>query len=443
MTTWCDASTAVQVVASGNRVYLHGMCSTPTALVEALVARGDELRDVEILQTLTMGPAPFTDARWTGHFRLRTFFVSPNVRAAVNAGRASYAPVFLSYIPKLFLPDGPFPIDVAFIQVSSPDKHGYCSLGPSVDVTRAAVDHARHVVALVNPNVPRTHGDSYVHLSRVDYAVKWEGALYEVGREPLSEQQVSIGRLIGELIEDGATLQLGIGAIPDAVLQTLTDRRDLGIHTEMFSDGVLDLVEQGVITGAHKARDRGRIVSSFVMGSRRLMDFLDDNPMIFMYPTDYTNDPQVIRQFDHMVAVNSALQIDLTGQVCAESIGTVQYSGVGGQMDFLRGTALAPHGKPIIGLSATARAPKTSEEKVPPYTLTPVDGQISRIVPILAPGAAVTTTRAHVHYVVTEYGRTMLLGLSVAERARSLIALAAPQFREQLERIAHELHLFA
>jgi 4-hydroxybutyrate CoA-transferase len=443
MTTWCDARTAVQVVESGNRVYLHGMCSTPTPLVEALVARGDELREVEILQTLTMGPAPFTDARWFGHFRLRTFFVSPNVRAAVNAGRASYAPVFLSYIPKLFLPDGPYPIDVALIQVSSPDKHGYCSLGPSVDVTRAAVDHARHVVALVNPNVPRTHGDSYVHLSRLDYAVKWEGPLYEVGREPLKDPQKVIGRLIGELIEDGATLQLGIGAIPDAVLQTLTDRRDLGIHTEMFSDGVLDLVEQGVITGARKIRDRGRIVSSFVMGSRRLMDFLDDNPMVFMYPTDYTNDPQVIRQFDHMVAINSALQVDLTGQVCAESIGAVQYSGVGGQMDFLRGTALAPHGKPIIGLSATARAPKSGAETLPPYTLTPVDGQISRIVPILAPGAAVTTTRAHVHYVVTEYGRAMLLGLSVAERARSLIALAAPQFREQLERIAQELYLFA
>jgi acyl-CoA hydrolase len=264
-----------------------------------------------------------------------------------------------------------------------------------------------------------------------------------VGREPLNEPQKMIGRLIGELIEDKATLQLGIGAIPDAVLQTLTDRRDLGIHTEMFSDGVLDLVERGVVTGAHKILDRGRIVSSFVMGSRRLMDFLDDNPMIFMYPTNYTNDPQNIRQFDTMVAVNSALQVDLTGQVCAESIGTYQYSGVGGQMDFLRGTALAAHGKPIIALSATARAPKISEEKMPLYTLTPVDGQISRIVPILSPGAAVTTTRAHVHYVVTEYGRAMLLGLSVAERARSLIELAAPQFREQLERAAYALHLFA
>ena len=282
-----------------------------------------------------------------------------------------------------------------------------------------------------------------MHLSRVEYAVEWDGPLHEVGREPLNDQQKMIGRLIGELIEDRSTLQLGIGAIPDAVLQTLSDRRDLGIHTEMFSDGVLDLVERGVITGAHKIRDRGRIVSSFVMGSRRLMDFLDDNPMVFMHPTDYTNDPQIIRQFDHMVAVNSALQIDLTGQVCAESIGTYQYSGVGGQMDFLRGTALAPHGKPIIALSSTARAPKASQEKESPYTLAPVDGQISRIVPTLTPGAAVTTTRAHVHYVVTEYGRTMLLGLSGAERARSLIALAAPQFREQLERAAHELHLFA
>jgi acyl-CoA hydrolase len=443
MTLWCDTDTAVQIVESGNRVYLQGMCSTPTPLVEALVAHGNKLSDVEIVQTLTMGPAPFTDEQWTGHFRLRTFFVSANVRAAVNAGRASYAPVFLSYIPKLFRPNGAFPIDVAFIQVSPPDIHGYCSLGPSIDVTRAAVDHARHVVALVNPNVPRTHGDTYVHLSRLDYAVQWEGPLYEVGREPLSEPQKVIGRLIGELIEDGATLQLGIGAIPDAVLQTLTDRRDLGIHTEMFSDGVLDLVEQGVITGARKVRDRGRIVSSFVIGSRSLMNFLDDNPMIFMYPTDYTNDPQIIRQFDHMVAINSALQIDLTGQVCAESIGSYQYSGVGGQLDFLRGSALAAHRKPIIALSATAHAPRDVAETSLPHMLTPVDGQVSRIVPLLTTGAAVTTTRAHVHYVVTEYGRAMLLGLSVAERARSLIALAAPQFREQLERIAYELHLFA
>ncbi len=422
MTTWCDASTAVQVVESGNRVFLGGMVVTPTPLIQALVARGEELRNVEIITALAIGPAPYTDPRWAGHFHARTCFVSAFDRAAVNAGRVSYIPVYLSSIPKLFMPGGPYPLDVAFIQVSPPDKHGYCSLGPSVDFTRAAVDHARQIVALVN--------------------LKWEGPLYDVKGEPPDETQRVIGRHVGELIEDGATLQLGIGAIPDAALQTLTDRRDLGIHTEMFSDGVIDLVERGVITGARKTRDRGKMVTCFLMGSRRLMDFIDDNPMVKMYPVTYTNDPQIVRQFDHFVSVNSALQVDLTGQVCAESIGTLQYSGVGGQMDFMRGAALAPHGRAILALSATARAPKTSGE-THSYALTPVEGQISRIVPTLMPGAAVTTTRAHVQYVVTEYGTALLLGLSLAERARSLINIAAPQFREQLERAAYDLHLFS
>ncbi len=442
MTIWCDAKTAVQVVESGNRVFLGGMVVTPTPLIEALVARGEELRNVEIITALAIGPAPYTDPRWAGHFHVRTCFVSAFDRAAVNAGRVSYIPIYLSSIPKLFMPGGPYPLDVAFIQVSPPDKHGFCSMGPSVDFTRAAVDNARQVVALVNPSVPRTYGHSFVHVSRLDYAVKWEGPLYDVKGEPPDETQRVIGRYVGELIEDGATLQLGIGAIPDAALQTLTDRRDLGIHSEMFSDGVIDLVERGVITGARKTRDRGKMVACFLMGSRRLMDFIDDNPMVKMYPVTYTNDPQIVRQFDHFVSVNSALQVDLTGQVCAESIGTLQYSGVGGQMDFMRGAALAPHGRAILALSATARAPKTGAE-THPHAITPVDGQISRIVPIPMPGAAVTTTRAHVHYVVTEYGTALLLGLSLAERARSLINIAAPQFREQLERAAYDLHLFS
>ena len=440
MTIWCDAETAVQVVESDNRVYLHGRCSTPTPLLEALVARGEELQDVELLTTLPFGPAPYTDPRWVGHFHVRTVFVGESERAAVNAGRASYAPAFLSYVPTLLAPEGPWRIDVAFIQVSPPDKHGYCSLGPSVDATRAAVDNARQVVALVNPRVPRTHGDSYVHVSRLDYAVQWDGPLYEVERQAPDQTQREIGQHVADLIEDGATLQLGIGAIPDALLQTLTDRHDLGIHGEMFSDGVLDLVERGVITGARKTRDRGKIVASFVVGSRRLMDFLDDNPMVELRSISYTNDPQTIRQFDHMVSVNSALEVDLTGQVCAESIGTTQYSGVGGQMDFIRGAALAPHGRPLLAFPAAASTPQAREGNMP-YELPSIDGQVSRIVPILTPGSAVTTTRAHVHYVVTEYGTAMLLGLSVAERARSLIALAAPQFRESLERAAYDLHL--
>jgi acyl-CoA hydrolase len=317
-------------------------------------------------------------------------------------------------------------------------------MGPSVDFSRAAIDNARQVVALVNPHVPRVYGHGFIHISRLDYAVQWDRPIYAVPGEAPDETQRIIGRYVAELIEDGSTLQLGIGAIPDAALQLLTDRRDLGIHTEMFSDGVIDLVERGVITGARKVRDRGKLVTCFVIGSQRLMDFLDNNPAVKMYPVTYTNDPQIIRQFDHFVSVNSALQVDLTGQVCAESIGTIQYSGVGGQMDFMRGAALAPHGRPILALAATARAPKSSAG-IPPskYALTPVDGQISRIVPTLMPGAAVTTTRAHVHYVVTEYGRAMLLGRSIADRARSLIAIAAPQFREQLERAAYELHLFS
>src|SRR6266702_1194513 len=344
MTTWCDAKTAVQVVESGNRVFLSGMLVTPTPLIQALVARGEELRNVELITALAIGPAPYTDPRWVGHFHVRTCFVSAFDRAAVNAGRVSYIPVFLSSIPKLFMPGGPWPLDVAFIQVSPPDKDGYCSLGPSVDAAREALDYARQVIALVNPQVPWTHGDGFVHVSRLDYAVNWDGPLHEVEQQPPGKTQREIARRVAELIEDGATLQLGIGAIPDAVLQSLGDRRDLGIHSEMFSNGVIDLVERGVITGARKTRDRGKMVACFVMGSRRLLDFLDDNPMVKMYPVTYTNDPHIIRQFDHFVSVNSALQVDLTGQVCAESIGTLQYSGVGGQMDFMRGAALAPHG---------------------------------------------------------------------------------------------------
>src|SRR5207253_4794234 len=380
------------------------------------------------------------DPRWTGHFYVRSIFVGASEREAISAGRASYAPAFLSTIPKLFMPGGLWAIDVALIQVSPPDKHGYCSLGPSVDATREAVDYARQVVALVNPQVPWAHGDSFVHVSRLDYAVRWDGPLQEVEQQAPNQMQREMARHVAELIEDGATLQLGIGAIPDAILQALTDRRDLGIHSEMFSDGVLDLVERGVITGARKAIDRGKMVASFIVGSRRLLNFLDDNPMVELHSISYTNDIENIRQFDQMVAVNSALEVDLTGQVCAESIGTTQYSGVGGQIDFLQGTADALHGRPVLAFPATAHTPQARAGNMP-YELPSMEGQVSRIVPTLTPGSAVTTTQAHVHYVVTEYGRTMLFGLNTAQRARSLIAIAAPQFREQLERAAHDLRL--
>jgi acyl-CoA hydrolase len=446
MTVWCDASKAVQVVASGDRVFVQGACATPEPLIEALVARGDELRDVEITHLHTYGPAPYTDARWAGHFILRALFVAENTRAAANAGRASYSPIFLSDIPALFAPGGGLPLDIALIHVSPPDAHGFCSLGPSVDVTRAAVDYARQVVALVNPRVPRTHGDSFLHLDRIARAVRWDGPLFEVEQRAPDAAQLVIGRHVAGLVEDGATLQLGIGAIPDALLQTLRDRRDLGIHSEMFSDGVVDLVEQGVITGARKALDRGKIVASFVVGSRRVLDFIADNPMVELRPADYTNDTRIIRQFEHMVAINSALEVDLTGQVCAESIGPRLYSGVGGQMDFLRGAALAPKGRPIIALKATAPVPKGQNAgPASPYLrdvlLAPREGLVSRIVPILTPGAAVTASRAHVHYVATEYGVAALHGRDLAERARSLIAIAAPQFREDLEHAAQTLHL--
>ena len=450
MVAWVSAREAVSVVESGQRVFVQGACATPTTLLEALVERGEELRDVEIMHLHTYGPTPYTDERWTGHFTLRALFVAENTRAAVNAGRASYTPIFLSDIPALFVRGNELAVDVAFIQVSPPDAHGYCSLGPSVDATRAAVDAASCVVALVNPRVPRTHGDSFVHVSRLAYAVEWDGALYEVERKAPDPIQQRVGKHVAELIEDGATLQLGIGAIPDAVLQALADRHDLGVHTEMFSDGVLDLVDQGVITGARKALDRGKIVASFVVGTRRLLDFIDDNPMVEMRPADYTNDTHVIRQFEHMVAVNSAIQVDLTGQVCAESIGPTIFSGVGGQMDFLRGAALSPRGRPIIALPATARAPSSSTRAHKPSErgpfeptgpIEPINGVISRIVPVLTPGAGVTTSRAHIHYVVTEHGIAKLHGRDLAERARSLIQVAAPEFREQLERAAAELHL--
>jgi 4-hydroxybutyrate CoA-transferase len=441
MTVWYDLHSAVQVVESGDRVFVQGACATPTALIEALVSRGEEIRDVEITHLHTYGPTPYTDERWRGHFSLRALFVGENVREAANAGRASYTPVFLSDVPALFAPGEPLAIDVALIQVSPPDSHGFCSLGPSVDVTRAAIDHACSVIALVNPNVPRTHGDSFVPVSRLDYAVHWTGPLYEVTRREVNETQEQIGRNVAQLIEDGATLQLGIGAIPDAVLQALTDRRDLGVHTEMFSDGIIDLVERGVMTGARKVLDQGKLVASFVVGSRRLLDFIDDNPMVEMRPMNYTNNTLIIRQFEHMVAVNSAIQVDLTGQVCAESIGTYLYSGVGGQMDFMRGAALSERGRPIIALPATVRAQHNGEHGSPYSMHEPVDGLISRIVPVLSPGAAVTTSRAHVHYVVTEYGIAALHGRDLAERARSLIAIAAPQFREVLERKACELYL--
>ena len=414
---------AVQCVKSGNRVYVQGANAFPQALIDALMARASDLRDVEIVHLHTNGTAPYVATEYAETFRHRALFVGPNVRGAVDDGRATYVPIFLSDVPEMFR-SGHMPLDVAFLHVTPPDDHGFCSLGTSIDCTMAAARSARIRVAQVNPRMPRTLGESFVHESELDYMVPVECELPELGMTPISEEQRKIGRNCAELVPDGATLQLGIGGVPDAVLAALSDHVDLGIHSEVISDGVVDLVEKGVVTGAKKTLNQGKIVVAFLNGTRRLYDFVDDNPMVEMRPVDYTNNAGVIVRLDTMIAINSAIEIDLTGQVCAESIGPKVYSGVGGQVDFMRGAALSRGGKPIIALNATAKG-----------------DSISRIVGTLRPGAGVTTSRAHVHYVVTEYGLVNLHGLDLGERARALISLAHPKFRDELTIAAKELCL--
>lgn len=398
---------------------MHGMAAFPQRLVNALVARADELRDVEIVHLHTEGDAAYTRPEFKNSFFLNNFFIGANVRGAVDDGRADYIPVFLSEIPSLFR-KGVLPIDVAFVHVSPPDHHGYCSLGVSVDATKAAVQCAKTVIAQVNPNMPRTHGDGAVHVSRFAAMVEVNNPLPAHVGGPPDEIETKIGQLVATLVEDGATLQMGIGAIPNAVLAALVHHKRLGIHTEMFSDGVIDLVERGVITGEEKSKHPGKIVAGFVTGTKAIYDFVDDNPGVQMLDIGYVNDTSVIRRFKKMTAINSAVEIDLTGQICADSIGTRLYSGVGGQMDFVRGASLSERGKPIFALpSTTAKG-------------------ISRIAPILKPGAGVVTTRAHVHHVVTEYGIADLYGKNLRQRAEALIAIAHPDHRETLERAAHE-----
>jgi 4-hydroxybutyrate CoA-transferase len=417
-----SAEEAVQSVRSGDRVFLHGAAATPAVLLDALVARAPSLHDVEIVHMHANGRAPHIAPEMEGHLRHRALFMGSNVREAVNAGRADFVPVFLSDIPHLFR-NGDLPLDVAFIQVSPPDAHGYCSLGTSVDAAMAAAESARIVIAQVNACMPRTLGDSFIHVDRIDSATQADGPLADHPATPISPTERRIGEYIADLVEDGATLQLGIGGIPNAALAAMRDKHDLGVHTEMFSDGLLDLVEAGVVTCAAKTLHPGKIVSTFLMGSRRLYDWVDDNPMIEMHPVDYTNDTSVIRRNAKMSAINSAIEVDLTGQVCADSMGTRLYSGVGGQMDFMRGAALSPGGKPIIALPSTARG-----------------GSVSRIVATLAVGAGVTTTRAHVHYIVTEHGVAYLHGKSIRERAAALIEIADPAFRDELRAWAKHVH---
>ncbi len=409
---------------SGMRVYVHGGAATPTALIEALCARARELHDVETISLHLEGPAPHVAPELRGHVRHNALFIGANVREAVNRGDADFTPVFLSDVPALFS-NGTLPLDVALIQVSPPDSNGYCSLGVAVDVARGAADAARYVIADVNERMPRTRGDSLIHVDAIDACVESEHPLHAVAPRALTPDQQVIGELVATLVDDGATLQLGIGGVAEAVLAALGGHRELGVHTEMFSDGVVDLVEAGVITGARKRLHPGRIVSSFVMGSERLYRFVDDNPLVELYPSSYTNDVRVIAAHEEMVAINSAIEVDLTGQVCADSIGPKFWSGIGGQLDFIRGAARAPHGRPIVALPATAQA-----------------GTRSRIVTLLAPGAGVVTTRGDVYFVVTEFGIASLHGRTVRERARALLHIAHPAFREQLAREAFAAYGF-
>lgn len=412
---YTTAEEAVKLINSGDRVYIHSVAAAPQPLINAMTARAPDLDDVEVIHLHTEGEAPYAKPEYSDTFHTNALFVGANVRKAVNEGSADYLPIFLSEVPGLFR-QNILPIDMALVQVSPPDKHGYCSLGVSVDATRAALQCAEKAIALVNPNMPRTHGDGIFHASRFNALVEFDEPLHELDIPQPNEVEKKIGRHCAELIEDGATLQMGIGAIPNAVLQSLDNHKDLGIHTEMFSDGVIDLVEKGVINGKKKAKHPEKIVAGFVMGSRRLYDFVDDNPMISMLDIAYVNDTGVIRKNPKVTAINSAVEVDLTGQVCADSIGSYQYSGVGGQMDFIRGASLSEGGKPIIALPSTTNKGET------------------KIVPYLKKGAGVVTTRAHVHYVVTEYGVANLYGKNLRQRAKALIEIAHPDHREALEK---------
>jgi 4-hydroxybutyrate CoA-transferase len=409
------ADDALRCVESGMRVYIQPGCAEPETLVEALVRRGPQVHDVEIVHLLTMGCAPYVAPEMEGHFRHNAMFIGGNVREAINEGRADYTPIYLSEIEGLF-ESGAMPIDVALIEVSPPDSHGYCSYGVGVDTTLTAAKCARYVVAQVNDQMPRTYGDSFIHVNDLDAVVDSSRPLCELKKPAMvSELNVAIGRNVASLIDDGAVLQTGIGGIPDAVLQFLGDRKDLGVHSELVSDGVIPLIEAGVITGARKTFKARKIVLGFALGTKKLFDFVDNNPIFDFRPTAYVNDPGLIARNDSMVAINSALQIDLTGQVCSDSVGTQFYSGIGGQVDFIRGASRSKGGKAIIAISSTAKS-----------------GTISRIVPMLSPGAGVVTSRGLIRYVVTEYGVAYLHGKTIRERAQALIEVAHPDFREEL-----------
>jgi acyl-CoA hydrolase len=408
------AEQALRAVESGMRVYIQPGCAEPESLVEALLKRAPFVHNVEVVHLLTLGCADYVAPEMAGHFRHNAFFIGPNVRAAVNDGRADYTPIYLSEVEGLF-ESGAMPLDVVLMQVAPPDAHGFCSFGVGVDTTLTAAKCARYVVTQVNDRMPRTYGDSFIHVSQIHAFVESSRPLCELPKQEISELHVAIARNVAGLIGDGAVLQTGIGGIPDAVLPFLMDRKDLGVHTELVSDSAIPLIEAGVINGARKNYKPRKIILGFVLGTKKLFDFVDNNPIFEFHPNAYTNDPLLIARNDNMVAINSALEVDLTGQVCSDSLGTYFYSGIGGQVDFLRGAANSKGGKPIIALPSTAR-----------------NGEATRIVPTLAPGAGVVTSRGLVHYIVTEYGVAYLHGKTIRERAKALIEIAHPDFREEL-----------
>ena len=418
---------AVKAVKSGDRIFLTGNVSVPKKILAGLVDYAPQLKDVEITQALTVGSADYVSPEMEGHLRINSIFISANVRKAVHEGRADFTPVLLSEFPLLFK-RGLLPLDVAMIHVSPPDEHGFCSLGVEVGLTKTAAESAKIIIAEVNEQMPRTLGDSFIHVGRLNHIVPVDYPIAELpmGEGESSEVVEKIAGFIADLIPDAATMQLGIGAIPDAVLKFLFDKKDLGIHTELFSDGVIDLVNAGVITNAQKTLHPGKIVAGFMIGTKRLYDWADDNPLIELHRTEYVNDPFVVAQNERMVAINSAIEIDLTGQVCADSIGPKLYSGVGGQLDFIYGASRSKGGVPIIAL---------------PSTNTMRDGTVlSKIVSMLKHGAGVVTSRNHVRYIVTEYGVADLYGKTIRERATQLIGIAHPDFRDELKKQAQELH---
>jgi len=417
------ASEAMSIIKSNERVFISGNAATPYVLVNALAARKDELKNIELVHVLLLGDDPFSKPEMEGHFRHNSLFVGPADREAINEGRADYIPIFLHQIPALFF-SGQMPLDVAVVHLSPPDEHGFMSYGVEVLCSKAAAETAKIVIAQVNEKMPRVLGDSFIHVSRVDKIVEVSEDLPQLEKNPFSDVEKKIGKSIAELIEDGSTLQLGIGGIPDAVLASLEGKHDLGVHTEMVSDGVMEAVEKGIITGAKKNFHPYKIILTFLLGSKNLYKFAHNNPILEAHPTDYTNHPFNVSQNDKMVSINSAIELDITGQICSDSIGTYIYSGFGGQVDFIRGAAHSEGGKPIIALPSTAK-----------------NGELSRIVPFLKKGAGVVTTRADVQYVVTEYGVAFLHGKNLQERTKELINIAHPKFRDELIKAAKERNL--